>query len=117
MGGSYRCVKGDISVSASLKKQLDDSHAWSFYAYVFDVVSIDIDEYVPALNIKGLKCALLDLPKWNTGTIPDEDTIKRYRDLFSTTGTHIITSVNFGSRLELVCDYYLDHAQLTRLDS
>ena len=117
MGGSYRCVKGDISVSASLKKQLDNKHAWSFYAYVFDVVSINYDEYVPAMNVKGLKCALRDLPKWNTGTIPDEDTIKRYRDLFATTGTHIITSVNFGSRLELVCDHHHGRYQLTRLDS
>ena len=102
VGGSYKSVKGSVSSSASLKKQFDDKHSWAFYAYVFDVVSIDIDEYLPSLNVEGLKCALNSLPKWDTGTIPEEDTIKEYRDLFATSGTHIITAVNFGSRLELV---------------
>lgn len=89
-------------MGVGLKKELDDSRAWAFYAYVYDVLSVEIRNYLDWFNESVVENTLADLPKWPSNETPSQDTIKLYRDVFNSIGTHVITSVNYGSRLELV---------------
>ena len=102
LGASYKAVKGTVSLAGTIKHSLDDSHAWGFYAYNFDVLSAYIEDYVSALDEDAILCAVQDLPPWPSDQLPDQDTINKYRDYFQSAGTHIITGTSFGSRLELV---------------
>lgn len=110
--GEYSCIKGKIDLSYATRTEFKNDKAYALLTYADTSLKVsmathagtrsllDTTELADFINKMGL-------PMWDGG---DTDVVAKYSLLFEVVGTHIITQVNYGSRLQLVCYLSADPA-------
>lgn len=99
LAGSYMAVQGDISASYAIRKAFSKSYQYDLFNYNALLLDVKMSNYAHFVDEKFLSRTMDRIPKWNPSK---PDVIEQYRSLFSTIGSHIITGVNYGGRIQLV---------------
>jgi len=99
LSGSYMAVQGDISASYAIKKAFSKSYQYDLFSYNALLLDVKVSNYGHYVDEKFLSRTMDRIPKWDPRK---PDIIEQYRSLFSTIGSHIITGVDYGGRLQLV---------------
>ncbi len=99
LAGSYMAVQGDISASYAIRKAFSKSYQYDLFNYNALLLDVKVSNYGHYVEEKFLSRTMDRIPKWDPRK---PDVIEQYRSLFSTIGSHIITGVNYGGRIQLV---------------
>lgn len=109
LSASYMAVQGDVSASYAIKKAFSKEYQYDLFNYNALLLDVKFDSYASHINEPYLRQQMSRIPPWNPR---NPDTIDLYRSLFGTIGSHIITGVNYGGRLQLVRDLILQHLRV-----
>ena len=99
-------VQGDISASYAIKKAFSKDYQYDLFNYNALLLDVKMSNYGRYVDEKFLRRTMDRIPKWDPSK---PDVIEQYRSLFSTIGSHIITGVNYGGRVQLVAGAFLLH--------
>ena len=100
----YFAVTGDPSVATATGKIFRRDNQYSFYNYSKNKYMALLRDFITLLNDSVLVNALNQLPMPFNGK--DENVVKKYKDFFQRYGTHVVTKVRYGARMQLVCHSY-----------
>ena len=96
----YFAVTGDPSVATATGKIFRRDNQYSFYNYSKNKYMALLRDFITLLNDSVLVNALNQLPMPFNGQ--NESVVKKYKDFFQRFGSHIVTKVRYGARLQLV---------------
>jgi hypothetical protein len=99
LAGSYMAVQGDISASYAIRKAFSKRYQYDLFNYNALLLDVKVSNYGHYVDEKFLSRTMDRIPKWDPRK---PDVIEQYRSLFSIIGSHIITGVNYGGRIQLV---------------
>lgn len=95
-------VAGDASAGYAIRKTFQKSYQYALFNYGQQLLRVSFEDYAPLVNEPLLKMRMSRIEKFD----PRKPAIiRQYRSLFSTLGSHIITAMNYGGRLQLVSGY------------
>lgn len=95
----YKVVEGGGSVDVAIDHHFQDNYQYAMFEAHHNMLKVEFKDYHRDLAVDTLRQIVSRLPRFD----PSRDsTIRRYKDLFSLIGTHIIVSANYGSRLTMV---------------
>ncbi|KAG8534402.1 uncharacterized protein KY384_001247 [Bacidia gigantensis] len=98
LGIRYEAISGDVSVDSGISQIFQEYFAYALFDYSSRVLDCTWDQWAHSINVATLKRILAIVPAWREG---DAAILERYRDLFGLVGTHVVTHVNYGSRLSI----------------
>lgn len=107
--GEYSSIKGSIDISYATRSQFETSRMYALYTYDDTTLKVSLDnpdgtsKFLATDQLKNYITSI-GLPEWDGA---DDRVVEVYQLLFEELGTHIITQVNYGSRLQLVSPHQL----------
>lgn len=97
--GRYEVVTGGASVDVGIQTMFNDQYSYALFEAQQQSLQVRILNYGKLINEDSMENQIASLPPFNKG---DKYSLRSYRSLFETSGTHIITEVSYGARLSLV---------------
>lgn len=97
---NYLAFSGSASASYATEKTFKQEFQFAFYSFNADTYMAKLRNYGSLLNEKDLKKRVKQLPQPFNGN--DDLHVKKWREFFSTFGTHVIISCSYGARCQLV---------------
>lgn len=97
--GRYEVVTGGASVDVGIQTMFNDQYSYALFEAQQQSLQVRILNYGRLINEESMGNQIASLPPFDKG---DRFSLKSYRSLFETSGTHIITEVSYGARLSLV---------------
>lgn len=98
----YFAVTGDPTVAASTDKVFRRNNQYAFFNYNQNSYLATLRDYVDSINTTALLAGVRDLPTPFNGS--NASTLQKYKDFFQRFGSHIVTKVRYGARLQLVSE-------------
>ena len=106
-------VAGDATVDVGVAKQFQESYQYGIFDFHSTMCTVEFvgeNGYQDNVAEDRLLWAVHRLPPFNER---QTDTVRAYRDLFSSIGTHVITEVTYGARLSFVSRILLGRESTT----
>ena len=100
--GRYEVVSGGASVDVGIQTMFNDQFSYALFEAKEQSLEVRILNYGRLINENSMENQIASLPAFNKS---DKLSLRSYRSLFETSGTHIITEVSYGARLSLVSFY------------
>ena len=100
--GRYEVVTGGASVDVGIQTMFNDQFSYALFEAREQSLEVQILNYGKLINDESMENQIASLPPFNKS---DKFSLRSYRSLFETSGTHIITEVSYGARLSLVILY------------
>ena len=115
--GRYEVVSGDASIDVAIQRMFQDNRQYAMFSYNDRKLFANFGDYGNEVNEDLLYEKLSRAYPWEPTNI---ESIRRWRTVFSSLGTHVIIGVEYGSRLSLVSlpmiferfEYYLNARSL-----
>lgn len=96
----YLAVSGSASASYATEKSFRQENQYAFYSFNANTYSASLRDYADLLNESALKKRIEELPIPFDGS--NDDHVKKWRDFFSSFGTHVIINCSYGARYQMV---------------
>ena len=97
--GEYECVQGNVALDEGLDATFQDDFQYGLFLYNSNQLGVSLKNYKRDIAEDALRDLIAKLPPWNA---MDQQVVRDYRSIFTTYGTHVITSTSYGSRLLIV---------------
>ena len=99
LSAKYMAIQGDVSASYAIRKAFQESYQYAMFSYNQLMLRVGFEEFGDQVNENFLRLRMSRIAKFNPR---NPAVVEQYRSLFATIGSHIIVSVNYGGRLQLV---------------
>lgn len=99
LSGRYEVVQGDASIDVGISKIFHDSFQYGLYSYGQSSIELSFETWADQVAEDVLETWTARLRRWDP---TNADIVNDYRSFFTIVGTHIVTGVDYGSRLALV---------------
>jgi hypothetical protein len=96
----YYAITGDSSVGAAIEKTFRRTNQYAFYNFNQNRYLASLRDYVDLLNVQALLTGISDLSIPFNGQ--NALSVKSYMQFFENFGTHVVISVKYGARMQLV---------------
>jgi hypothetical protein len=96
----YFAVTGDPSVAAATEKIFRRTNQYAYFSYSQNRYLANLRDYADLLDVNYLLNGVRALPTPFNGD--NADTLKKYKDFFQRFGSHVVTKVRYGARMQLV---------------
>ncbi|KAK7444045.1 hypothetical protein VKT23_015442 [Stygiomarasmius scandens] len=97
----FMSITGDPSVAIATEKHHRRNVQYAYYCYSQGKYLAFLKDYADSLNETSILAGIRGLPTPFNGE--NQDVLQKYKDFFQRFGTHVITKVNYGAHLQLVC--------------
>ncbi|KAK3724382.1 hypothetical protein LTR37_001006 [Vermiconidia calcicola] len=98
LAAKYWAVSVDASVSYSVDRSLTLSKQYAFFSFNQDVLLVQLPNWSKHIDSDSISAQASMLEPWDPKT---PDTVQDYKNYLDEFGTHIITGMKYGGRLQI----------------
>jgi len=98
----FMAISGSASLHHSVAQSFNVSMQYSMFSFSHTLARVGFDSWGADINSDVLKQRLTGVVPFPSGNDPDPSITSAYASLFRNVGSHVITDLSFGSRLQLV---------------
>lgn len=98
LAANYLAIEGDVSAGYAIRKTFQKAYQYSLFSFNQHMIIVKLEDYQKRVNEPLLKRRMSRIAPFNPRSAA---IVRQYRSLFATLGSHIITSVDYGSRMQL----------------